>query len=170
VRSPNCPLTRRRLVAGVGAAGLSVLVAACGGGEAPAGARQSGAPVATSAPAGGSAAATAAPTPPPGASTAAAAPRVLTRTADVPVGGGVIVQADGPTLVVQPTAGVFKAFNARCPHQGIVVGLPDSNGVITCPGHRAHYRAANGSLIDGPSPRGLEPIPVSVANGQVRRA
>jgi nitrite reductase/ring-hydroxylating ferredoxin subunit len=42
-------------------------------------------------------------------------------------------------------------------------------GVVTCPGHFAHYRSADGSLIDGPSPRGLRPVPVQVVNGKVLR-
>jgi nitrite reductase/ring-hydroxylating ferredoxin subunit len=157
--SPYCALTRRGLVFGAGAAGLAALVAGCGADEPPP-AASPGASSRAAAPATTAPAATA-PDLPPGA---------LARTADVPVGGGVIVEADGPVLVVQPAAGVFRAFSARCPHQNFVVGTPAADGVVTCPGHLAHYRAADGSLIDGPAPRGLDAVPVAVADGHVRRA
>ena len=44
----------------------------------------------------------------------------LTTTADVPVGGGVIL-ADNGVVVTQPTAGEFKAFGSICTHQGCPV-------------------------------------------------
>ena len=53
-----------------------------------------------------------------GASTAAAGG---TPTSEVPVGGGKVF-ADTKTVVTQPTAGTFKAFDAMCPHQGCTVG------------------------------------------------
>jgi cytochrome b6-f complex iron-sulfur subunit len=92
----------------------------------------------------------------------------LARLSDVPVGAGAIV--DSTVLVVHPVAGEVKAYDARCPHAGVIVGTPDASGVITCSGHFAHYRASDGSLIDGPSPRGLKKIEVRVADGAVLRA
>src|SRR5439155_2726479 len=40
-------------------------------------------------------------------------PQVLTTTGAVPLGGGKVISG---ILIVQPTAGQFKAFDARCPH------------------------------------------------------
>src|SRR6476469_5557234 len=63
------------------------------------------------------------PSSPPG--TAAPAPNGgLVKTADVPVGGGV-VSADG-VLVLQLKAGEFTAFDATCPHQSFQRQPPDS--------------------------------------------
>ncbi|WP_458688292.1 Rieske (2Fe-2S) protein, partial [Nocardia tengchongensis] len=56
---------------------------------------------------------------------------VLAGTADVPVGGGVIL---GDTVVTQPNAGNFLAFSSVCPHQGCAVNAI-SGGVINCPCH-----------------------------------
>ncbi|MCU1698667.1 MAG: Rieske Fe-S protein, partial [Mycobacterium sp.] len=90
---------RRNVIAGAGLGLAATALAACSTyGKKPE------ATAATSAPAETSGA--------PGAPTPAA---VLTKTADVPVGSGVIV--DG-TVVTQPTAGVFKGFSTVCPHKG----------------------------------------------------
>ena len=146
-------VSRRTVLFGCGAAGLSSLVGCGGGGEPP-----------RSAPIGGAASPTGAPSP-------TGPPRpagFLAELRQVPVGGGAIV--DATVLLVQPAAGTVKGYDARCPHAGTIVGVPDSSGMITCPGHLAHYRAADGSLVDGPSPRGLVPVAVRVVDGAVLRA
>ncbi|OLT09507.1 hypothetical protein BJF78_30580 [Pseudonocardia sp. CNS-139] len=50
----------------------------------------------------------------PGGAPAAAAP--VATTADVPVGGGLVL-AEQDLVITQPTAGEFKAFSATCTHQ-----------------------------------------------------
>jgi nitrite reductase/ring-hydroxylating ferredoxin subunit len=92
----------------------------------------------------------------------------LAKVASVPVGGGV-VSADG-VLVLQLKAGEFTGYDAACPHQGITVSPPDSSGVITCHGHNSHFKAADGSVLDGPAPRGLTPVAVKVSGDEVVRA
>ena len=84
------------------------------------------------------------------------------------MGGGKVLDREH-VILVQPAAGTIKAFDARCPHQGTTLPLPDSSGVITCPGHLAQFRAADGSLLSGPSPSALVPIAVKVTDGQVLR-
>jgi nitrite reductase/ring-hydroxylating ferredoxin subunit len=105
------------------------------------------------------------------ATKAPAAPNgALVRTADVPVGGGV-VSADG-VLVLQLKAGEFTAFDAMCPHQNFRVQPPDSGGTITCMGHMSHFRAADGAALDGPALGlgGLRKIAVKVSGAEVVRA
>lgn len=92
----------------------------------------------------------------------------LAKVADVPVGGGV-VSADG-VLVLQLTQGQFTAYDAACPHQGVRVSPPDSSGTITCHGHNSHFKAADGSRVDGPAPGGLTPVAVKVSGDTVVRA
>ena len=96
--------------------------------------------------------------------TGGAAGTPLTPLADVPVGGGVVV--DGPVLVVQPTAGQVAAFSAVCPHQGTTVA-PPRDGVITCPNHGSQFAADTGELRRGPASTGLTEIPVAVEAEQV---
>jgi cytochrome b6-f complex iron-sulfur subunit len=142
-------LSRRAVLTGCGAACLAVLAGCGNGGSAPAPSGTGGADT-------------------DGGAGASTPPGFLIRLDEVPVGGGAIVNGD--VLVVQPTAGAVKAFDARCPHAGAIVGTPDATGVITCPAHHAAFRGIDGSLIDGLSPRGLREITVRVRDGAVLRA
>ncbi len=74
---------------------------------------------------------------------------VTVPTAQVPVGGGTILQ-DSQLVVTQPEAGTFKAFSAICTHQGCLVGSV-ANGTITCPCHNSAFSATDGSVKNGPA-------------------
>ncbi|GAA4792475.1 Rieske (2Fe-2S) protein [Actinomycetospora chlora] len=90
--------------------------------------------------------------------------------AQIPVGGGTIeTLGERVVLLVQPTPGVVKAFDAKCPHQGTTVD-PPQGGVITCPNHFSQFDAATGALRKGPATRGLTELPVTVLNGTVQVA
>jgi Rieske Fe-S protein len=91
---------------------------------------------------------------------AAGAATPLTSTADVPDGGGKII--DGPNVVVtQPQAGSFKAFTAVCTHQGCIVSTV-SGGTINCPCHGSRFSIKDGSVVNGPATRPLAAIPIKV--------
>jgi nitrite reductase/ring-hydroxylating ferredoxin subunit len=77
----------------------------------------------------------------------------LAATADVPVGGGVVLAAQDIVLT-QPVAGTFKAFGATCTHQGCTVG-DVSGGTINCPCHGSKFAVADGSVTAGPAPQPL---------------
>jgi nitrite reductase/ring-hydroxylating ferredoxin subunit len=124
---------------GAGLTGLGVLLAACGGGTEPQVATSSG--------------------------TGALGNGRLAKVGDVPVGSGLVSQ-DG-VLVLQLTEGKFTAFDAVCPHQAFRVDPPDAKGVITCRGHDSHFKASDGSRIDGVAPSGLKPVQVEVKEGYV---
>lgn len=134
-----CP-NRRSVLAALGGAGLVTVLAACGTDEEPTGTTGNGAPTGA---------------PDDGTGTGAAA---LAATADIPVGGGKVV--DG-VLIVQPAENQFAAYTAACPHQGVVVSAPQG-GVITCPAHGSKFSDADGSLINGPATKGLTPVAVKV--------
>jgi nitrite reductase/ring-hydroxylating ferredoxin subunit len=93
----------------------------------------------------------------------------LTLVSKVPVGGGVAVD-DGKVVVVQPTGGTFKAYDASCTHKGVKLPAPGSDGVIQCPAHNAKFRAADGSVVKGPAEKALSAIPVKVEGEYVIRA
>ncbi len=87
------------------------------------------------------------------------------KTSEVPVGGGVIEVATG-VVVVQPTAGEFKAYSSVCPHQGCAVDSI-TNGTISCPCHGSTFKVADGGVIAGPATQGLTVLPSKVAGSDV---
>jgi nitrite reductase/ring-hydroxylating ferredoxin subunit len=94
----------------------------------------------------------------------------VAKLASVPVGGGLVVDepggSGGKLLLVQPTAGEVKAFNAACPHQGVTVSAPQ-NGTITCPGHGSQFNAGTGAVTRGPATTGLTAVNVKVNGAAV---
>jgi nitrite reductase/ring-hydroxylating ferredoxin subunit len=75
------------------------------------------------------------------------------KKADVPVGGGVIMQ-NANFVVTQPTAGTYKAFSSVCTHQGCPVS-EITNGAIVCTCHGSQFSVKDGSVISGPARRAL---------------
>lgn len=140
-------MTRRSVLHGAGAAGAVVAaggLAACGSGAASTTASQ-----AVSA-AGGA------------ASKAAGAAADAIKQADIPVGGGKIVDK---VVITQPTAGTFKAFSAVCTHQGCTVSKVE-NARIICACHNSVFDAATGAVVSGPAKTALSATSISVsANG-----
>lgn len=91
--------------------------------------------------------------------------QVVTSTTAVPVGGGTLVAG---LLVVQPTAGRFAAFDARCPHRGAPISPPKA-GVVTCQEHNSTFSDTDGALLSGPARRGLRQVPITVTGTTITR-
>jgi Rieske Fe-S protein len=90
----------------------------------------------------------------------AAAASVLATTAEIPEGGGKII--DGKNIVItQPQASSFKAFSAVCTHQGCIVSTV-ADGTIDCPCHGSKFSIKDGSVVNGPATRPLPPIAINV--------
>jgi Rieske Fe-S protein len=146
-------LTRRAaLTGGCGLACAAALTACTGYG--------SGGPAPTPAPA-------SAPTPTPagGSGAAAGGATVLAAVSDVPVGGGVVIAAQG-VVVTQPAAGEFKAFSATCTHQGCAVNEV-ANGTINCPCHGSKFAVDDGAPTAGPAKKPLPEKSVTVQGSAV---
>jgi len=144
--------TRRTVLIGAGVVGASAALAACGGDD----------DTSTSDSAGGGA--TSEPAAAQTSDTGSSA-EFLTKTADVPVNGGVIL--DGPKIVVtQPAAGDFKAFTAVCTHMACLVTMVSDN-VISCPCHGSRYSAEDGSVENGPAPRPLAAVSIKVEGDSI---
>ena len=73
----------------------------------------------------------------------------LVATADVPVGGGVILGTRN-VVVTQPTKGEFEGFSATCTHQGCILASVGS-GTINCGCHGSQFSITDGSNVTGPS-------------------
>ncbi|TWP52000.1 Rieske (2Fe-2S) protein [Lentzea tibetensis] len=92
----------------------------------------------------------------------------LVALADVPEGGGAVVDNPngGKMVIARTSATEVKAFNATCPHQGSIVGEP-SGGTITCPSHGSQFGSSDGSLKKGPATKGLTAINVKIEGDQI---
>lgn len=92
---------------------------------------------------------------------------VLAAVADVPVGGGTVVDGpSGPVLLVQETAGTVTGYDASCPHAGTTVNAP-VDGVVVCPNHGSEFDPATGAVEKGPARTGLSTVAVQVRGEQV---
>ena len=109
-----------------------------------------------------------APAPAPAQPGAGTADAKLSATADVPVGGGVIL-TDSQLVITQPKAGTFKAFSAICTHQGCAVSTVE-NGTINCPCHGSEFAITDGSVVAGPAPKPLPAQAIKVSGGSITAA
>jgi Rieske Fe-S protein len=135
------PISRQKLLLGAGLGLVTAVVAACSTyGKKPEAAGES-------------------------STTTAAAPasgNVIAKTADVPVGSGVIVDK---VVVTQPTAGVFKGFSSACTHKGCTVDKI-ADGTIDCPCHGSKFNL-DGSVANGPATTPLEAQAVTVQGDSI---
>ncbi|MCV7420232.1 Rieske (2Fe-2S) protein [Mycobacterium yunnanensis] len=129
---------RRTVIVGAGVGALAAAVAACSSKDETATAESSSSPAASS-------------------SAAAAPGAALAKTADVPVGSGVIVD---DVVITQATAGDFKGFSTVCPHAGCNVNKI-TDGKIICPCHDSEFNL-DGSVAKGPAKKPLETKAVTV--------
>ncbi|MFG1837590.1 Rieske (2Fe-2S) protein [Micromonospora sp. NPDC049175] len=148
--------TRRTLLTGVGAVGAAVVLAACGSddGDSGSGAPTSGGPaVPSTGDAGG------------GDRQGA---QSLATTADIPVGGGKVLAAQG-VVITQPVAGQFKGFSPICTHQNCPVTNVDG-GTINCTCHNSKFSIEDGSVKAGPATKPLPPRDIKVTGDQISLA
>jgi thiosulfate dehydrogenase [quinone] large subunit len=83
---------------------------------------------------------------------------------DVPVGGAASFQdpsSGDPSLVVQPAAGTFLAFDAVCPHAGCTVQYSNTSRLFICPCHGSEFNGHTGAVEVGPSQSGLTRLTIA---------
>ena len=69
-----------------------------------------------------------------------------------------------PLMLVHREEDLFVALEKKCPHLGCMVDLVE--GELLCPCHGAKF-TLDGTLISGPSPRGLKQFEVKRLDGNV---
>jgi Rieske Fe-S protein len=151
-QQPNAETTRRGLLAGASLAGLAGTLAACGGSSA--GTAGGTAPSGAAAPA--------------GTGQAGGSGAILTRTSEIPLGGGKVFTSVR-VVVTQPTAGEFKGFSAVCTHMQCIVDQV-ADGTIDCPCHGSQFSVTDGHVVAGPAPGPLPAQPLKVQSGQISLA
>ena len=92
----------------------------------------------------------------------------LTTTDQVPVGGGVVL-TDQKVVVTQPTEGDFKAYTAVCTHQQLLVASVE-DGVIHCDNHGSEFDVATGEVTLGPATSPLAAVEITVDGDKILKA
>jgi Rieske Fe-S protein len=98
----------------------------------------------------------------PGTGAPGPAPAAIAKTADVPVGSGIVVDE---IVVTQPTDGEFKAFSSTCTHAGCTV-KDVAGGTINCPCHGSKFNL-DGTVANGPATRPLQSKDVTVQGDSI---
>ena len=83
---------------------------------------------------------------------------------DVPVGGAASFQdpsSGDPSLVVQPEAGTYLAFDAVCPHAGCTVEYSNTSRLFVCPCHGSEFNGRTGAVEVGPAQSGLTQLRIA---------
>lgn len=156
-----------RLLHGSSKAATATPALGAGPSTPPATAAASSAPVSAAATASSSA-----PTSTPTASPKATPTAVATHPAGTQIGAASDVPVKGsatftdpatgdPAIVVQPTAGTFRAFDAVCPHAGCTVAYDTQSASFQCPCHGSQFNGSTGAVEVGPASRGLGKITIA---------
>lgn len=72
-----------------------------------------------------------------------------------------------PAIVYRDAAGEFSAYSAICTHLGCTVQYKPSDDQIICACHGGVYEPGTGTNVAGPPPKPLNPLSVSVNNGEL---
>ncbi|MGI8528055.1 MAG: Rieske (2Fe-2S) protein [Geodermatophilaceae bacterium] len=89
----------------------------------------------------------------------------LAALADIPAGGGLILD-DARVVLTRAEDGEVLAFSAPCTHQGCTVSSIEQ-GLIVCPCHLSRFDLATGAPVSGPARRPLPPVAVEVTGEEV---
>lgn len=91
----------------------------------------------------------------------------VTDAADVPVGEGRVVDADGKALALFNVEGAFYALDNACAHRGGPLGEGELHGTaVVCPWHAWRWDVKSGANLNNPAVR-MTCFPVAVDGGRV---
>jgi len=93
-------------------------------------------------------------------------PTPLTRKIAAEHVAGWAVTTEEHNVFVLPAKN-HQVLSAICPHEGCEVMWEQQRNQFSCPCHESYF-AADGSRISGPSPRGLDPLPMRVQYGKLQ--
>jgi len=91
----------------------------------------------------------------------------LAKVADVPDGGGLILDNPGGGKILLVRNGTeVKGYNAACTHMGTILQAPKA-GLATCVNHGSQFDTATGAVTKGPATKPLLTVTVKVDGDQV---
>ncbi|MBI4127757.1 MAG: Rieske 2Fe-2S domain-containing protein [Parcubacteria group bacterium] len=79
---------------------------------------------------------------------------------------GVVIEVDGASIGVVNPQGKIKTLSTVCPHAACDVEWNDSEKTWDCPCHGSRFKA-DGSLLQGPAVRGLDPVKAEIEGDQI---
>ncbi len=77
------------------------------------------------------------------------------------------VLSEKAVYVLKGADGRPRALSAVCPHLGCSIGWSDEKGQFVCPCHNGAF-AADGTLISGPPPRGMDELDARIEEGRLK--
>ena len=77
------------------------------------------------------------------------------------------VLSEKPVYIVKARDGRPRVLSAVCPHLGCSVGWNEAKGQFVCPCHNGAF-AADGTLLSGPPPRGMDELDARVERGRLQ--
>jgi quinol---cytochrome c reductase iron-sulfur subunit, bacillus type len=77
-----------------------------------------------------------------------------------------LVLSEKPVFVLPPDAGPHRVLSPVCPHLGCQVEWVNNEKHFFCPCHATTF-AADGSVVSGPAPRGLDYLESKVEDGKL---
>ena len=77
------------------------------------------------------------------------------------------VLSDKALYVVKGSDGRPRVLSAVCPHLGCSIGWNEDRRQFVCPCHNGVF-AADGTLISGPPPRGMDELDAMVEDGRLK--
>lgn len=106
------------------------------------------------------------PAAPPGSTPRLSLPRTAFPLTDFPDGGRTVVRIGTSPVEVRRAGNAFTARSLLCTHMGCPVTWREPDQRYVCPCHGGLYDA-EGRVVEGPPPRGLDQVPAAVEGGLV---
>lgn len=75
--------------------------------------------------------------------------------------------AVGSAWVSVEKGGKLVVFSSACPHLGCSIGYDPNTDAYRCPCHKSAFKRS-GERAEGPSKRGLDPLPARIVEGRVQ--
>jgi len=93
-------------------------------------------------------------------------PQPVTRTIVAEHIAGWAITTEEHNVFVLPAKN-NQILSTICPHEGCEVNWEPAMNRFSCPCHESYF-AADGARTSGPSPRGLDPLPMRVQDGKLQ--